>query len=742
MKMWTLARTVCLFLVWAAMVVVPISPTLAQVSSEHGDKIKTPGGYSQLRAKASQEGAVRIMVEVDAPFSAEPLLAEKATGQQRSIISQTQDRLLKGLGDAGKHESVYKYSRTPYIAMTVDGPSLDALLALPETVTVHEDIPNYPVLDKSVPFIGAATLHSLAITGSGYKVAVLDSGVDKDHPFLEGSVVFEACYSTNDPVARATSLCPRRVSESTDDGSAKPYGGLCPPGRCSHGTQVAGIVAGRSKIEGSPGPGVAPEAGIIAMQVFTRMSNAAVCRTGGLPAPCVVSYPSDQKKALNKVYELRDTHKIAAVNMSIGGPLHGGNCDSDPRKADIDNLRNAGIVTIVASGNDQACGSMAEPACISSAVSVGATDLSDAAASYSNSSLLMTLFAPGSGITSSVAARDGSYKADNGTSFAAPHVAGAWALLKQAKPDASIDEILAAFTSTGFLVTDLGKCPQVAKRRINVNDAYKSMVSKNFLTVTKTGIGKGVVTSSVEGINCGTRCAAPFDKGSVITLTAAASGNVFAGWSGGGCSGTDVCTVTMTDNLTVTASFGSPCTYTISPDRMSVGSKGGEATVQVIASGQGACGTPSVQSNSQWFFGSVSALKNNRGRVLLKILGNDNPDSRIGTMTIADKTFTLTQTRTSCSLPTLTPSSTSFSSAAGSGKFTVNMKNDCQWIAEMDQWSEKWITITSATGMSGQGEVTFNVSNNTSGRSRTGRIYISIPGAPDHKRVFRVTQEK
>ena len=74
------------------------------------------------------------------------------------------------------------------------------------------------------------------------------------------------------------------------------------------------------------------------------------------------------------------------------------------------------------------------------------------------------------------------------------------------------------------------------------------------LTVTKTGTGSGTVTSSPTGINCGGTCTATF-TGTVTLSAAATAGSTFAGWSGGGCSGTDTCEVTLTGDTTITATF-------------------------------------------------------------------------------------------------------------------------------------------------------------------------------------------
>jgi subtilisin family serine protease len=76
------------------------------------------------------------------------------------------------------------------------------------------------------------------------------------------------------------------------------------------------------------------------------------------------------------------------------------------------------------------------------------------------------------------------------------------------------------------------------------------------LTVGKSGTGSGSVTSSPAGINCGATCSHAFADGTPVTLTATpATGSSFAGWSGGGCSGTSTCVVTLNESTSVTATF-------------------------------------------------------------------------------------------------------------------------------------------------------------------------------------------
>jgi hypothetical protein len=109
--------------------------------------------------------------------------------------------------------------------------------------------------------------------------------------------------------------------------------------------------------------------------------------------------------------------------------------------------------------------------------------------------------------------------------------------------------------------------------------------SSNNLTIST--LGKGRVTTSPGGIDCGSTCSASFSTDQSVTLTATPDlGYIFAGWSGGGCSGTGTCTVTMSSARTVTAAFagtGSTCTYSL-------------GTQQTTADGLGATGTVSLST--------------------------------------------------------------------------------------------------------------------------------------------------
>ena len=150
----------------------------------------------------------------------------------------------------------------------------------------------------------------------------------------------EACYSTNNDDKGISSLCPGGVESSTAVNS----GLNCDPdiSLCGHGTYVAGIAAGSNK----KFSGVAKDASIIAIQVFSRFSDC-----GDSPSPCLRTYSSDVISGLERVYALRDTYAIASVNMSLGSGQYEAACDTSVYKPVIDTLRAVGIAAVVASGN-------------------------------------------------------------------------------------------------------------------------------------------------------------------------------------------------------------------------------------------------------------------------------------------------------------------------------------------------------------------------------------------------------
>jgi subtilisin len=426
----------------------------------------------KLREKAQKKGTVSVIVKVRAAFRPEGQISSAAEVlAQRTGIGEAQDQMLSWLRYVPSSLKRYKY--IPSIAASVDATGLEQLQASSEALDISEDKPMRLALAESLPRIGAPRAWAGGFKGSNKTIAVLDSGVDKNHPWLAGKVVSEACYSTNNSAEMYSSLCPGGVAESTDPDSGVPCTVLGGAENCGHGTHIAGIAAGRA--------GVAYGANIISIKVMSRVDDSEACRG---QAPCLLSKSSDMIKALNRVFELRAVYNydIAAANISLAASdvsdLFPSHCDSvlAGMTEAINQLRSVNIATVVASGNDASPDAIMFPACISSAVSVGATsDGSDPNAPndtvplFSNSASFLNLLAPGTLITSSVPG--GGVAGGSGTSQAAAHVSGAWAMLKEKYPDATVDQVLSKLTSFGAPITD----PRngVTKPRIQIDAALE-----------------------------------------------------------------------------------------------------------------------------------------------------------------------------------------------------------------------------------------------------------------------------
>src|SRR5882672_7547 len=470
-----------------------------------------------IHDRARAEGEVRVLVELALPSNraAEGGLSSQARIAHRREIADTAARVLSRLAKH-PHQVLRRYLTTPLIALRVGPAALQELDAAGVLVKrVVEDRIHKPVLWDSVPIIGADQAWAQGFDGTGFVVAVIDSGVDSTHPFLAGKVVEEACYSTTSG-HQSTTLCPNGANEQIGPGA----GVYCPLELegCWHGTHVAGIAAGNGTPADLPIWGVGRGASIMAVQVFSQINGFFDC--GGAP-PCLGAYTSDILAALERVYVLRTTYAFAAVNMSLGGGLFSAACDDEPYKPFIDNLRAAGIATVVAAGNDGATDQISAPACVSSAVSVGATTKEDQVADFSNIAPFVSLLAPGDSIISS-------YPGDvfviaSGTSMAAPHVTGAWAVLKQAKPAASVDEILQAFSDTGVMIVDERAGTGTARPRIQVDFALSDLLNPGAPILKSVSPARGTVgtslTVTITGIHFEPGATASFGAGVTVNST-------------------------------------------------------------------------------------------------------------------------------------------------------------------------------------------------------------------------------
>jgi subtilisin family serine protease len=274
-------------------------------------------------------------------------------------------------------------------------------------------------LIESVPQIGAPGGWDLGFDGTGITVAVLDTGIDAGHADLAGKVIAERNFSSSDTVAD----------------------------RFGHGTHVAGIIAGTGEAPDGAYVGVAPGAQLI---------NAKVLNDQG----------SGTASGIIAGMEWAAAQGADVVNMSIGtnSPSFG----TDPLIEAVDSLTETHDLLFVISAGNLGPGdrTIASPGAADSALTVGAVSKSEQLAGfssrgprYSDFAIKPEISAPGVGIVSARAGGmtqpipgtefvGGFHLRASGTSMAAPHVAGAAAIVLQQEPDLGPTELKARLAGT------------------------------------------------------------------------------------------------------------------------------------------------------------------------------------------------------------------------------------------------------------------------------------------------------
>ncbi|MEU1393615.1 MULTISPECIES: S8 family serine peptidase [unclassified Nonomuraea] len=260
-------------------------------------------------------------------------------------------------------------------------------------------------LDHSTKQIGATEAWKQGMTGKGVTVAVLDSGYDPDHPDLKGVVTHERNFS-NEPDIRDN---------------------------VGHGTHVASIVAGNN----AQYRGVAPD------------TNLAVAKIGGRFGAQDSSILAGMEWAATEV-------KAKVVNMSLGSPDVP---ELDPVEQALNTLsQQTGTLFVVSAGNGGGPASVSSPGSADAALTVGSVDDTDQIAGSSSRgpregdhAIKPDITAPGVRIMAAEAS--GTHVEHSGTSMAAPHVAGAAAIMAQRHPDWTGRQLKAALIGSAVPTT-------------------------------------------------------------------------------------------------------------------------------------------------------------------------------------------------------------------------------------------------------------------------------------------------
>ncbi|WP_303722270.1 S8 family serine peptidase, partial [Malonomonas rubra] len=425
----------------------------------------------------------------------------------------------------------HQLENIPWITGRINQKALEKLKDNPNIAIIIEDIMMNAQLAESGPLMSSDAAHTAGNVGTGVTVAVIDSGIDTDHPDLDNDLLWEECFLYHG--------CP---GDESFGGSRASGPGSAEDG-LGHGTHVSGIITSGNTTY----MGVAPEAKIVAIKVLDDSGN---------------GFIADTIAGLDWVVSNRDTYDIRVVNLSLGSSsTYSGNCDSfyPASAAAADAVKAAGIVLFASSGNAANTAGMGEPACLSSTISVGAvydadvhaafwsacTDTqtdADQIACFSNVSPELDILAPGAKIDSSGLV--GGISNMSGTSMSSPHAAGLAALMVQKNPFLSPDEIENILKSTGIPTYD--SRVDVIYPRIDAVGALNSTPDANpTLTLTASGSGSGTMSG-----------AGTYNYGEVATVTATAdSGSVFEWWSGPDAAECTSGSVDMTTDKSCTATF-------------------------------------------------------------------------------------------------------------------------------------------------------------------------------------------
>ncbi|MEU0434037.1 S8 family serine peptidase [Streptomyces sp. NPDC006290] len=324
-------------------------------------------------------------------------------------------------------------------------------------------------LAESTSQIGAPQAWEAGDTGQGVDVAVLDTGVDAEHPDLAGRIAASQSFVPDEDV--------------TDRGLD------------GHGTHVASTIAGTGAASDGKEKGVAPGADL---HIGKVISNA--------------GFGEESWVLAGMEWAAVDQH-ADIISMSLGDPTPSDG--TDPLSTAVDRLSaETGALFVIAAGNTGTPGGIGGPGAADAALTVGAVDSSDDVAVFSSQgpridgALKPEISAPGVDVLAACSQYaegcEGSYKTMSGTSMATPHVAGAAALLKAAHPGLTGSQL------KDLLVSSSKQLPvwnafQAGSGRVDVASALSAGVFASataFATEVTTG-GSGAVKRPVTYTNMG-----------------------------------------------------------------------------------------------------------------------------------------------------------------------------------------------------------------------------------------------
>lgn len=349
----------------------------------HFSQNNTDIGNFSLENDSSQSESIKAYIKPKNTYKLKNEIKTLRVNDSAPVILQIKEKGYARISEKLVHA---KHSKNSLIYEILNGSEIENLTVDPDVIAVWPDLTTTSFLDSSVTQIGVDYLWKTNLSGTGIKMAILDTGIDASHEMFTNRIII--------------------VEDFTTDGHPDDYYG--------HGTHVAGIAAGNGFYTG-----VGYNATIYSGKVLSDSG-------------------SGQLSWLIEGIDWAIDNDVDIISMSLGAVYSGDPEEQlgSPEVLKVQEAINAGISVVIAAGNCNAghCGTftgVTTPGIARYAITVGAVDDNNNSADFSSGGYIADyikpdIVAPGVSICSSV---PGGYDCKSGTSMATPHVAGAIALL-------------------------------------------------------------------------------------------------------------------------------------------------------------------------------------------------------------------------------------------------------------------------------------------------------------------------
>ena len=399
------------------------SSSLGSVSAPAFSGAGSSGGYaaasvaagaSAIEQEEQQNADAQNKIDADLQQEIEEIAKEDPEGKIQIIIQINSESDLQKIAELAEQRNaanISEYKIGNLVSLEIPADKIAELSSENSVIKIFPEREVRAFLNESSAQISAQSAYDLNYTGNGIKIAILDTGINAEHEMLRDKVIASASFVN-------------------DENSSDFHG---------HGTHVAGIAAGTNAY-GAENSGIAPGALLLNAKVLNKYGS-------GTTTSVIAG--------INWAVE----NGAEIINLSLGANY---SKLDDPINLAIKDAVEKGVAVVAASGNCGPCGNCGNfkgvpvPGDSAYAISVGAADKSSNYACFSSGAEILgigikpDIAAPGVQINS---AFGNSYSSQSGTSMAAPHIAGAIALLLEAKPNLKPADIKAILEQSAV---DLG----------------------------------------------------------------------------------------------------------------------------------------------------------------------------------------------------------------------------------------------------------------------------------------------